>query len=55
LSILLSKYLEIGRETTDLDFLARKISNQIPALHAIVKPSAFRAGALANGVNNLQL
>lgn len=25
--ILLSRYLEIGRETTDLDFLAKKISN----------------------------
>ena len=27
--ILLSKYIEIGRETTDLDFLARKISNEV--------------------------
>lgn len=26
--ILLSKYIEIGRETTDLDFLAQKISNE---------------------------
>lgn len=30
--ILLSKYLEIGRETTDLDFLAKKISNQVSSL-----------------------
>ncbi|MDB2614132.1 nucleotidyl transferase AbiEii/AbiGii toxin family protein [Chlamydiales bacterium] len=33
--ILLSKYLEIGRETTDLDFLARKISNKVSGLKAV--------------------
>lgn len=33
--ILLSKYIEIGRETTDLDFLAQKISNEISELKAI--------------------
>ena len=27
--ILLSKYIEIGRETVDLDFLAQKISNEV--------------------------
>lgn len=30
--ILLSRYLDIGRETTDLDFLGRKINNQISTL-----------------------
>lgn len=30
--ILLSRYIEIGRETTDLDFLAQKISNDINKL-----------------------
>jgi len=30
--VLLSKYIEIGRETTDLDFLARKLSNEIAGL-----------------------
>jgi len=37
--ILLSKYLEIGRETTDLDFLAKKISNQIPSLQLVFEES----------------
>ena len=31
-AILLSKYIEIGRETTDLDFLARKLSNEVAGL-----------------------
>lgn len=30
--ILLSKYIEIGRETTDLDFLAQRLSNEISGL-----------------------
>lgn len=30
--ILLSKYIEIGRETTDLDFLARRLNNEITGL-----------------------
>ena len=33
--ILLSKYIEIGRETTDLDFLARKLSNEVADLRDI--------------------
>ncbi|WP_079988531.1 nucleotidyl transferase AbiEii/AbiGii toxin family protein [Candidatus Protochlamydia sp. W-9] len=33
--ILLSRYLEIGRETTDLDFLAKKISNQVSSLQVV--------------------
>lgn len=33
--ILLSKYIEIGRETSDLDFLARKISNEVAGLKNI--------------------
>lgn len=39
--ILLSKYLEIGRETTDLDFLAKKISNQVSSLQAIFEEIAW--------------
>ena len=38
--ILLSKYLEIGRETTDLDFLAKKISNQVSSLQVIFEEIA---------------
>lgn len=38
--ILLSKYIEIGRETTDLDFLAQKISNEISELKAIFEKIA---------------
>lgn len=38
--ILLSKYIEIGRETTDLDFLARKISNEISGLKVIFEKIA---------------
>ncbi len=38
--ILLSKYIEIGRETTDLDFLARKISNENSGLKAIFEKIA---------------
>jgi len=34
-AILLSKYIEIGRETSDLDFLARKLSNGIGELRSI--------------------
>lgn len=33
--ILLSKYIEIGRETTDLDFLARNINNEVNALKIV--------------------
>lgn len=38
--ILLSKYIEIGRETNDLDFLARKISNEVAGLKAIFEEIA---------------
>jgi predicted nucleotidyltransferase component of viral defense system len=33
--ILLSKYIDIGRETTDLDFLAHKISNEVNKLKTV--------------------
>lgn len=33
--ILLSKYIEIGRETTDLDFLARRLTNEVIGLKDI--------------------
>ncbi len=38
--ILLSKYIEIGRETHDLDFLARKLSNELPRLKNIFEEIA---------------
>ena len=38
--ILLSKYIEIGRETTDLDFLAQKISNEVGELKAVFEKIA---------------
>jgi hypothetical protein len=38
--ILLSKYIEIGRETTDLDFLARKLSNEVAGLKDIFEEIA---------------
>jgi predicted nucleotidyltransferase component of viral defense system len=38
--ILLSKYIEIGRETTDLDFLAQKISNEAVELKVIFEKIA---------------
>lgn len=38
--ILLSKYLEIGRETTDLDFLAKKISNEVSSLQVVFEEIA---------------
>ncbi|MBS0623023.1 MAG: nucleotidyl transferase AbiEii/AbiGii toxin family protein [Verrucomicrobia bacterium] len=38
--ILLSKYIEIGRETTDLDFLAQKISNEVGKLKVIFETIA---------------
>ena len=38
--ILLSKYIEIGRETTDLDFLARKLSNEIAELKVVFEEIA---------------
>ena len=38
--ILLSKYIEIGRETTDLDFLAQKISNEASKLKVIFEKIA---------------
>ncbi len=38
--VLLSKYIEIGRETTDLDFLAQKISNEVNKLKVIFEKIA---------------
>jgi len=38
--VLLSKYIEIGRETRDLDFLARKINHEIENLEVIFKTIA---------------
>ncbi|MBA2728537.1 MAG: nucleotidyl transferase AbiEii/AbiGii toxin family protein [Parachlamydiaceae bacterium] len=38
--ILLSKYIEIGRETTDLDFLAWKITNEVKGLKIIFEKIA---------------
>lgn len=38
--ILLSKYIEIGRETTDLDFLAKKISNEVSGLKIVFEKIA---------------
>lgn len=38
--ILLSKYIEIGRETTDLDFLAQKISNEVNKLKVVFETIA---------------
>ncbi|MBI3236559.1 MAG: nucleotidyl transferase AbiEii/AbiGii toxin family protein [Chlamydiales bacterium] len=38
--ILLSKYIEIGRETTDLDFLAQKISNEVNKLKIVFETIA---------------
>ncbi len=38
--MLLSKYIEIGRETTDLDFLARKLSNKVAGLKDIFEEIA---------------
>jgi hypothetical protein len=38
--ILLSKYIEIGRETTDLDFLAMKISNEVNGLKIVFEKIA---------------
>lgn len=38
--ILLSKYIEIGRETSDLDFLARRLSNGVSALNNIFEEIA---------------
>ncbi|MBP9841805.1 MAG: nucleotidyl transferase AbiEii/AbiGii toxin family protein [Simkaniaceae bacterium] len=38
--ILLSKYIEIGRETTDLDFLAQKSSNEVGKLKIIFEKIA---------------
>jgi predicted nucleotidyltransferase component of viral defense system len=38
--ILLSKYIEIGRETTDLDFLARRLSNEVAGLKDIFEEIA---------------
>ncbi|CRX38176.1 nucleotidyl transferase AbiEii/AbiGii toxin family protein [Estrella lausannensis] len=38
--ILLSKYIEIGRETTDLDFLAKKISNELNSLKLVFEKIA---------------
>ncbi|MBA3238100.1 MAG: nucleotidyl transferase AbiEii/AbiGii toxin family protein [Parachlamydiaceae bacterium] len=37
---LLSKYIEIGRETTDLDFLARKMNNEVNELKIIIEKIA---------------
>lgn len=38
--VLLSKYIEIGRETTDLDFLAQKISNDISKFKSVFEKIA---------------
>lgn len=38
--ILLSKYIEIGRETTDLDFLARKMNNEVVGMKIIFEKIA---------------
>ncbi len=38
--ILLSKYIEIGRETADLDFLAQKLSNEVTELKDIFEEIA---------------
>ncbi len=38
--ILLSKYIEIGRETTDVDFLAKKISNELNGLKIVFEKIA---------------
>ena len=38
--ILLSKYIEIGRETTDLDFLARKLNNELAGLKDVFEEIA---------------
>ncbi len=38
--ILLSKYIEIGTETIDLDFLAQKLRNEIATLKDIFKEIA---------------
>ena len=38
--ILLSKYIEIGRETTDLDFLAQRLSNEVAGLKDIFEEIA---------------
>jgi predicted nucleotidyltransferase component of viral defense system len=38
--VLLSKYIELGRETTDLDFLANKISNEVNAIKIIFEKIA---------------
>ena len=38
--VLLSKYIEIGRETTDWDFLAQKISNEVGKLKSIFEKIA---------------
>lgn len=38
--ILLSKYIEMGRETSDLDFLARKLSNEVFTLKTIFEEIA---------------
>lgn len=38
--VLLSKYIEIGRETRDLDFLARQVSHEIKNLRTIFKEIA---------------
>ena len=38
--ILLSKYIEIGRQTTDLDFLARKIRNEVSELKILFEKIA---------------
>ncbi|MBS4168370.1 nucleotidyl transferase AbiEii/AbiGii toxin family protein [Parachlamydia sp. AcF125] len=39
-AILLSKYIEIGRETHDLDFLARRLSNEVAGLKDIFEEIA---------------
>lgn len=35
--LLLAQYLEIGRETTDIDFLATQIKSEAPAIEAVIR------------------
>jgi hypothetical protein len=55
--ILLSKYIEIGRETTDLDFLAKKISYEVNNLKIVFEKIAsidIQDGFLFKEMNRLQ-
>jgi Domain of unknown function (DUF1814). len=52
--ILLSKYIEIGRETTDLDFLARKISNDVSVLKTIFEKSQASTSKMGFNLERLK-